>query len=185
MNRLPSPRCASVIQIVRPSQSKADTQPQLHPAFLRLSAMISHYFTPRAFCLFCSPQGNDKMICTVAKMRTTFAIAMLLIPLFLPAATCLELPGDASWSEQEHWVWNQVCAGREANLQQQYGGNLTSEQGENWPPQPDLSERFLKTILSDDIYRSRIPDQGVKIVGARFREKIDLSHSQLKHDLWL
>src|SRR5438067_339199 len=108
------------------------------------------------------------MICTVAKMRTAFAIVMLLIPLLLPAATCPELPGNASWSEQEHWVWNEVCAGREANLQQRYGGNET----------PDLSERFLKTILLDDVYRSRIPDSGVLIVGARFREKIDLSHSQ-------
>jgi len=118
-------------------------------------------------------------------MRTTFAIAMLLIPLFLPAAICPESPGNASWSEQELWVWNQVCAGREANLQQRYGGNERPGQAENWPAQRDLSERFLKTILLDDIYRSNIPDRGVSIVGARFRERIDLSHSQLKHDLWL
>jgi hypothetical protein len=118
-------------------------------------------------------------------MRKTFPIAILLIPLFLPAATCPELPGNASWSEQEHWVWNEVCAGREANLQQRYGGNETLGQGENWPAQRDLTERFLKTILLDDIYKNRIPDKGVLIVGARFREKIDLSHSQLKHDLWL
>src|SRR5262249_12714399 len=38
-------QCASVIQIVRPSESKADTQPQLQPALLRLSAMISQDFT--------------------------------------------------------------------------------------------------------------------------------------------
>src|SRR5262249_35944321 len=44
MKRFPSSRCASALQIVRPSQSKAETQPQLHPALLRLSAMISHYF---------------------------------------------------------------------------------------------------------------------------------------------
>src|SRR4029453_18080303 len=43
--RLPSQRCASTIQIVRPLESIADTQPQLHPALLRLSAMISQYFT--------------------------------------------------------------------------------------------------------------------------------------------
>src|SRR5262249_8146779 len=44
-NRLPSPRWASAIQIVRPSESKADTQPQLHPAFsdyLRLADRIFH-----------------------------------------------------------------------------------------------------------------------------------------------
>ncbi len=44
INRFPSPRCASVIQIVRPCVSIADTQPQLHPALLRASAMISQYF---------------------------------------------------------------------------------------------------------------------------------------------
>jgi hypothetical protein len=46
--RLPSSRCASAIQIVRPCQSKAETQPQLHPALLRLSATISQYFTGTA-----------------------------------------------------------------------------------------------------------------------------------------
>ena len=39
--RFPSPRCASAIQIVRPSQSMAETQPKLQPALLRLSAMIA------------------------------------------------------------------------------------------------------------------------------------------------
>ena len=33
--RLPSSRCASAIQIVRPSRSKAETQPRLQPALLR------------------------------------------------------------------------------------------------------------------------------------------------------
>jgi hypothetical protein len=36
--RFPSPRCASTIQIVRPLESIAETQPQLQPALLRLSA---------------------------------------------------------------------------------------------------------------------------------------------------
>ncbi len=36
MNRLRSPRCASAIQIVRPRESMADTQPQLQPVWLRL-----------------------------------------------------------------------------------------------------------------------------------------------------
>ena len=41
--RFPSPRCASAIQIVRPSKSTVTTQPQLHPALLSFSAMISQY----------------------------------------------------------------------------------------------------------------------------------------------
>ena len=40
-NRFPSPRCASAIQIVRPLESTAETQPQLQAALLRLSATIS------------------------------------------------------------------------------------------------------------------------------------------------
>ncbi len=41
--RFPSQRCPSAIQIVRPLESKAETQPQLQPALLRLSAIISEY----------------------------------------------------------------------------------------------------------------------------------------------
>ncbi len=52
-----------ILVVVRPSESIAETQPQLQPAFLRLSAIISQYlFTQAAFCLFCSPHGNDKVI---------------------------------------------------------------------------------------------------------------------------
>jgi hypothetical protein len=43
MKCFPSPRRASTIQIVRPRESTAETQPQLHPALPRLSAMISQY----------------------------------------------------------------------------------------------------------------------------------------------
>src|SRR5215475_11212881 len=38
--RFRSSRDAFAIQIVRPCESMADTEPQLHPALLRLSAMI-------------------------------------------------------------------------------------------------------------------------------------------------
>ena len=44
MKCFPSPRCASAIQIVCPSESTAKTQPKLHPAFLRRLASISQYF---------------------------------------------------------------------------------------------------------------------------------------------
>jgi hypothetical protein len=42
--RFPSSRCASAIQIVRPLESTAETQPQLHPDLLRLSAITSQFF---------------------------------------------------------------------------------------------------------------------------------------------
>jgi hypothetical protein len=42
-------RCASAIHIVRPLESIAEMQPQLQPALLRLSAMISQYRFTAAF----------------------------------------------------------------------------------------------------------------------------------------
>src|SRR6266566_610887 len=44
-NRFPSPRCASATKKVRPRESTAETQSQLQPALLGLSAMISQYLT--------------------------------------------------------------------------------------------------------------------------------------------
>jgi hypothetical protein len=58
--RFPLSRCASAIQIVRPLESIAEMQPQLKPALLRLSAMISQYRT-RWILLFCSPHSDDKV----------------------------------------------------------------------------------------------------------------------------
>ena len=56
--RFPSSRCASAIQIVRPLESMAETQPQLQPALLRLSAMISQYFMLcLAWLLFVEQRG--------------------------------------------------------------------------------------------------------------------------------
>jgi hypothetical protein len=43
--RLPSSRCASAGRTVRPLESTGETQPQLQPALLRLSAISSQYFT--------------------------------------------------------------------------------------------------------------------------------------------
>src|ERR1700730_3031546 len=49
--RFPSSPCASAIQIVRPLESIAETQPQLQPALLRLSAIISQERTRRIAAL--------------------------------------------------------------------------------------------------------------------------------------
>src|SRR5947207_2794286 len=50
--RFPSSRCASATKIVRPRESTAETQSQLRPALLRLSAIISILHSPRILPLF-------------------------------------------------------------------------------------------------------------------------------------
>ena len=64
--RFPSPGYASAIQIVRPRESKADTQPQLHPALLRLSARISESFTPSSAHLLLV---QDSLRCSFAQFN--------------------------------------------------------------------------------------------------------------------
>src|SRR5437764_566504 len=45
VKRWPSGAYASAVKSTRPLESLSDEQPQLNPALLRLSAMISQYFT--------------------------------------------------------------------------------------------------------------------------------------------
>jgi hypothetical protein len=45
---------------VRPLESIAETQPQLQPALLSLSVMISHYFTRRILAIFSFAQQCKK-----------------------------------------------------------------------------------------------------------------------------
>jgi hypothetical protein len=82
----------SAIQIVRPSQSKAETQPQLQPAFLRLSAIISQYFTRFDQCPFSFPLSNDKVIMNAKHAllpnQPASSISILALQLFsFPAKT--------------------------------------------------------------------------------------------------
>ena len=59
-NAFRRPRCASAIQIVRPLESIAGTQPQLQPALLRLSAITSQFFIRfRAIALMIMSVGLD------------------------------------------------------------------------------------------------------------------------------
>ena len=63
MNRFPLSRCASAIQIVRPLESTAETQPQRQPALLRLSAI--NFAVPllrTGLCHFRSPPDKDNAI---------------------------------------------------------------------------------------------------------------------------
>src|SRR6266480_6755121 len=64
----PSPRCASATKIVRPREFTVETQPQVQPALLRLSAIISQYFMRGGFCLFCK---KDCFLLTFRSNATT------------------------------------------------------------------------------------------------------------------
>src|SRR5262249_60299791 len=65
------------------------------------------------------------------------------------------------------------------------GGDLDADRPEGLPESRILRPKFLETILLEDKYRSALPRRGVRIVGARFTQRIDLVNAELKHELWL
>jgi hypothetical protein len=78
--RFPSPRCASAIQIVRHSESMAETQPKLQPASWRLSAMISQYFTLACTALIWSGFANHRLLHISGTTLKDKVVVNLIIP---------------------------------------------------------------------------------------------------------
>lgn len=104
----------------------------------------------------------------------------------LPGEPCQMKPLK-SWTSQEKWVWKQVCEGKVAdfNRAEGYGGNLDPRKPEGWPENRILQPSFLETILLYEPYRSALTHNGVHIIGAWFKEPLDLSNATLAHEVRL
>src|SRR5262245_34526853 len=104
-----------------------------------------------------------------------------------PDGNCSVPAHTQSWTKQEIFVWERVCAGAVANFNEgtAYGGNLDPDRPEGLPESRILRRKFLETILLEDKYRSALPRRGVRIEGARFTERVDLVNAELKHEFWL
>jgi len=92
-----------------------------------------------------------------------------------------------TWTPQEKWVWEQVRQGKIADFNKAdwYGGQLDPKEPKGWPEGRILRPEFLKAILLDEELRKAIPHLGVRIVGVRIRDPLDLSHATLGHPMWL
>ena len=99
--------------------------------------------------------------------RIALALTLAIVPLGArgqeptqPAS--LEEPcsvsADPSWTPQEKFVWERVCAGEDAdfNAAPGYGGQLDPTKPEGWPQNRVLRPKFLETILFKDPYRSAL-----------------------------
>jgi uncharacterized protein YjbI with pentapeptide repeats len=84
----------------------------------------------------------------------------------------------------ESWAWGKICAGEVADFSQ-FGGGLDPLNPDDWDARRILSSSFLRKILFREPYRSKIPVEGVRIVGARFLEKVDLAYGHVERRLWL
>jgi hypothetical protein len=131
-------------------------------------------------------------------MRSPFAVslvaALFVVPVSvdaeqvpLPIAKECHVDGDARWSKQENFVWQKLCIGETANFNEQegYGGELDPKKPEGFPERRILTPTFLEEVLLDHRYRQALTRRGVRIIGARFNERIDLESAKLAHELWL
>ena len=70
-------------------------------------------FMMRRFCLFCSPHGNDKMICNAAIIRETFAMKAKNL-----AGKCS--PPDSDPFSDAEFGKNRACLSMQSQLQSDY-----------------------------------------------------------------
>ena len=96
----------------------------------------------------------------------------------LPGEQC-KTAHQNNWTEQERWVWKEVCEGREADLIQREGYRIEPDNTDRWPQERILRSAFLESILLHEPYVGALTHRGVRIKGAWFTEAIDLSNSTL------
>ena len=115
----------------------------------------------------------------------------------LPGEKCRVEPLP-EWSEPERWAWACICEGKAADFNERLGEKLDPidphewsydnrwSTAYKWPAgRRTLSPRFLKTILLHEPFRSAVPPQGVRIIGAYFKDAIDLSDASIEWPLAL
>lgn len=100
------------------------------------------------------------------------------------AGACTQPPQE-EWTASERAVWTEICDGRIADLRTITKAELSFDHMDQWPPESELSARFLTTVLTDPAYVAATPYSGVQIFRARFREPLDLQHLELRHFLRL
>ncbi len=104
-----------------------------------------------------------------------------------------KIPPHPEWSPQEKWVWEKICNGEEADFNKgnEHGGEFLPNKDSFWNDENEnakkrvLRSRFLETILTDETYKNALTRRGVRIIGAWFREVVDLTNADIKHELWL
>lgn len=127
-----------------------------------------------------------------ARFRAVIILALLATPAGVRAqqtpppliATCT-VPADRRWSDQEKMVWARACVGEVAdfNTEPHYGGNVDARIA-LLPERRILRSKFIETILTEDPYRSAMKRYGVRVTGARFRERLDLQNVEVATELW-
>ena len=104
----------------------------------------------------------------------------------LPDEPC-SIKALQSWNDAEKWVWERVCGGNVADLKEQAGDgrDLPVADADLWDERRLLTPEFLESVLFQNPWAAAVPRQGVRIKGAWFQEKIDISGGRFENTLGL
>ncbi len=114
-------------------------------------------------------------------LRQAAAFLLLLFALIAlaPQARAQSVPDCAGaarpgWTEEEGWVWRQICAGNEADLEKAFPGPGNSHR---------LSASFLSALLFDPQLKALVPHSGIHIAGAEVAEPLKLGDAAVTFEL--
>ncbi len=98
------------------------------------------------------------------------------------------VPSNPGTTATERWVWEEVRAGRTANLHARCGVRLDPHRAEDARWGDDcrrLTAGFLERVLTSEGWRAAPAHRGVSIVGARVAEPLDLAAARVEMEVWL
>jgi hypothetical protein len=124
-------------------------------------------------------------------MRWGLGVVLLLAWLVLPAPGSAQLTGPIqvmTASPTEQWIWQRLRAGEIADLNTRCGVTLDPK-GDNdarWrDPCRQVSAKFLEWLLTGPDWKVAPAYRGVRVVGARLADRLDLSAAEVKAEVWL
>ncbi|MDH5509181.1 MAG: hypothetical protein OEZ32_02385 [Nitrospinota bacterium] len=122
------------------------------------------------------------------RFACSFITATFLVTLFSHDAFAAECERPKSskeaWSATECWIYTQSVKGEIADQnKKEYGlssdKSRDPEDEKDWPDARLVRPEFLYTILFEEYYSKNIHRKGVRIIGALFKEKVDLSNGRI------
>jgi hypothetical protein len=130
------------------------------------------------------PKSSRWEAVTRASLNETAALLILAVSVIASVSAAQDVPPSSGWSEPERWAWEQIRVGRAADFNTR-DGKLDPRKPGGWDSNRELSPGFLWVVLFREPYRSAIPVEGVRIIGAWFPERVDLVHGRLDRQLSL
>ncbi len=97
-------------------------------------------------------------------------------------------PENPGQNPAEIWVWDKVRSGQVADLHGYCDAYLDPRAGDDprWrDPCRAISAAFLERVLTQEHWRSALPFPGLRIIGARVSELLDLTAAHISAEVWL